>query len=47
MQLEPRVAKNKNLDAEPNDDEFFVTYISGQVRSNKEDLLNWCQYSSN
>ena len=47
MPLELRVENNIHLDAETNDDGFFVTYISGQVNSNKEDLANWCQHSVN
>ena len=44
--LEIRVTNNINLYAETNDDEFFVTCISDQVRSYKEDLLNWRQHSA-
>ena len=44
--LELRVAKNINLDAETNDDLFFVSCISDQVCSNKEYLPNWIQHSS-
>ena len=46
MPLELHVANNTNLDAETNDNEFFVTCISDQVRSNKEDLPNWLQHSA-
>ena len=45
--LEISVANNINLDAETNDGGFFVTYILDQVFSNKEDLPNWHQHSSN
>ena len=37
LPLELRVANNINLDSETNDDGFFVTCISDQVRSNKEE----------
>ena len=40
MPLELCVAKNLNLDAETNNDGFFVTRISDQFCSNKEDLSN-------
>ena len=45
--LELHVANNINLDAETNDDEFFVTCILDQVRSNKEDLPDWHQHPAN
>ena len=41
------MAKNINLDAETNDDVFFVTYISDQVHYNKDELTNWIQHYAN
>ena len=40
MILELYVPKNIYLDAETNDDLFFVTCISDKFRSNKEDFPN-------
>ena len=45
--LELHVANNINLDAETNDDGFFVTCILDQVFSNRWDLPNWYQHSAN